>query len=151
MRPAPQHAQNDRQSVKPSSMLVVVWWLWLVPALMVLLLPLQWYFALLTRGLESVLSSGIAPGGFAIIGAAAVPFIWGFVPFVILSLLYVFLFWRHRERGLVLSVRFWVPLYGAALLVALLTVMAIVTLSRERREYGAPPLTLSGSDLVTRG
>lgn len=119
--------------MKPDSLLVIVWWLWLVPALMVLLLPLQWYFALATRGLDSVLSAGIGGDGFAILGLTAVPFIFGSPPLVVLSLLYGLLFWRHRERGVTLSARFWLPLYGAALLLAMLAVMAAVVLSRAHR------------------
>jgi hypothetical protein len=50
---------EDGRLVKPTSILAIVWWLWLLPAPMVLLLPLQWYWALLTRGFESVSSSRI--------------------------------------------------------------------------------------------
>jgi hypothetical protein len=124
--------------MKPDSSLVVVWWLWLVPALMVLLLPLQWCFAVLTRGLESVLSSGIGGGGFAILGLSAVPFVLGSLPLVVLSLLYVFLFWRHRQRGIALGARFWVPIYGAALILVLLAVMVFLTLSHGHREWTPP-------------
>src|SRR5688572_30094343 len=101
---------------------------------MVLPLPLQWYFALATRGLESVLSSGIGGDGFAILGPTAVPFVLGFPPLVSLSLLYGFLFWRHRERGIALTARLRVPLYGAGLLAVMLAVMVLVALSRGRRE-----------------
>jgi hypothetical protein len=125
--------------MKPDSSLVIVWWLWLVPALMVLILPLAWYFALLTRGLESVLSSGIGGGGYATLGLTVVPFIFGCPPLVVLSLLYGLLFWRHRKRGITLSARFWVPVYGAALLLVMVTVMVVVGLSRGRREYWTPP------------
>ena len=125
--------------MKPDTLLVVVWWLWLGPALMVLLLPVRWGFALLIRGGESVSSSGIGGDGFAILGAAAVPFILGILPFVLLSLLYGFLFWRHRERSIALSARFWVPIYGSIFIVLILGIMAFVTLSREQREYWVPP------------
>jgi hypothetical protein len=122
------------------SSLVIVWWLWLLPALMVLILPLTWYFAVLTRGLESVLSSGIGgDDGLAILGLTVVPFIFGCPPLLVLSLLYGFLFWRHRQRGITLSARFWVPVYGAALLLVMVTVMVVVGLSRGRREYWTPP------------
>lgn len=121
--------------MKPDSLLVVVWWLWLVPALMVLQLPLQWYWALATRGLESVLSSGLGGDGFAILGLTAVPFIFGSPPLVVLSLLYGFLFWRHKERGIALSARFRVPVYGAALIVVMLAVMIFVGLARARHGY----------------
>jgi O-antigen/teichoic acid export membrane protein len=125
--------------MKPDPLLVVVWWLWLVPALMVLLLPVQWCLALLSRGRESLLSSGVGGDGFAILGSAAVPFILGILPFVLLSLLYGFLFWRHRERRITLGARFWVPIYGSTFIVVMLGVMALVTLSHEQREYWAPP------------
>jgi hypothetical protein len=125
--------------MKPNSILVVVWWLWLVPALMVLIFPLHWYFALLTRGLESVQSSGIGGGELAIVGLSALPFIFGLPPLVVLSLLYGFLFWRHRQRGTVLSARFWVPVCGAALIFLMLAVMVVVALSRGQREYWTPP------------
>src|SRR6187549_3661143 len=110
-------ATNDAR--KPDSLLVIVWWLWLVPALMVLFLPLQWCFALVMRGLDRVWSTGIGGDGFAILGRTAVPFIFAVPPFVVLSVLYGFLFWRHRERGIALHARFWIPIYGGALLVAL--------------------------------
>ena len=119
--------------MKPDSLLVIVWWLWLMPAVMVLLLPLQWYFALVTRGSDGVLSSGMGGNGFAILGFTAVPFIFGSPPLVVLSVLYGFLFWRHRERGIALSARFWIPLYGAALLVVMLAVMVMVALPRAQR------------------
>jgi hypothetical protein len=131
--------------MKPDTILVVAWWLWLGPALMVLVLPVRWGLALLIRGRESVASSGIGEGGFAILGAAAVPFILGILPFVLLSLLYGFLFWRHRERGIALSARFWIPIYGSTFVVLILIVMAFVTLSREQGEYG--PLRRVGSEV----
>lgn len=115
---------------QPDSVLAIVWWLWLVPALMVLPLPLQWYFAMFTRGPESVLSSGIGGGGFAIFGLAALPFIMGLPPLLLLSLLYGFLFWRRRERAVALGVRFWVPIYGSALLLVMVAVMTLAALSR---------------------
>lgn len=111
---------------KPDPSLVIVWWLWLVPALMVLLLPFAWYFALLTRGLESVLSSGVGGDHFAILGPTAVPMILGFPPLVILSAIYGFLFSRHRARGVTLSARFWIPIHGTTLLVVMLAVMLMV-------------------------
>jgi hypothetical protein len=117
--------------MKPDSLLVIVWWLWLVPAVMVLLLPLQWFFALLTRGLDSVFSSGI--GGDTRLALTALSVIFGSPPLVVLSALYGFLFWRHRERGITLSTRFWIPLYGVALLVVMLAVMLMITPSRGPR------------------
>jgi hypothetical protein len=129
--------------MKPDSILVIVWWLWLVPALMVLLLPLEWYFALITRGLDSVLSSGIGGDGLAALGRTAVPFIFGFPPFVVLSPLYGLLFWRHRQRGITLSARFWVPICGGALLLVMLAGMVVVSLSRERQEYWMPLIGLN--------
>jgi hypothetical protein len=119
--------------MKPDAILVIVWWLWFVPALMVLILPLQWYLALLTRGLDSLLSTGISGDGFAILGLSAVPFILGFLPLVVLSVLYGFLFWRHRERGITLHARFWIPICGSALLVVMLTIMMVVTMSPGQR------------------
>ena len=129
---------------QPDSILVIVWWLWLLPAVMVLLLPLQWYFALLTRGLENVLSSGIRGDGFAILVPTAVPFLFGAPPLVVLSLLYGFLFWRHKERGIPLTARFWVPVYGTALLFVMLAVMVLLVLSSGRRDNW----TLAPSALV---
>ena len=125
-------------TAKPQPLLLVVWWLWLVPALMVLLLPLKWWLAWFVRGRESVLLSGADGGGVAILGASALPFIVGILPFLLLTLLYGFLFWRHRERGISLSARFWVPIYGTAFILALSGIMALVTLSREHNEQQTP-------------
>jgi hypothetical protein len=126
---------------EPHSSLVIVWWLWLAAALMVLPLPVQWYAALLTRGLEAVSSSGIGGDGFAILGSTAVSLILGGPPFVIISLLYGFLFWRHRERGIPLTTRFWVPIYGAALLLVMLAVMVLAHSRAGGRESWTPPST----------
>jgi hypothetical protein len=126
-------------AVRPHPLLLVVWWLWFVPALMVLFLPLEWWFALLVRGRESVSLSGVDGGGVAILGASAVPFLFGILPFLLLSSLYGFLFWRHRERGIPLGARFWVPIYGAAFILVMGGITALVTLTNEQQDY-QPPL-----------
>jgi hypothetical protein len=118
---------------EPKSIIAIVWWLWLLPALTVLLLPVQWYFALLTRGSESVLASGIGGDGFALVAATVVAFVFGSPPLVLFSLVYGFLFWRHRRRGVALSARHWVPIYGIVLILALFAGMAFVTLSASGR------------------
>jgi len=125
--------------MKPDALLSIAWWLWFVPALMVLPLPLQWYFALAMHALKSGFSSPIDGARFAILESTAVPFIFGFPPLVVISLLYGFLFWRHTERGVALTPRFRIPLYGSGLLAIMLALMALVAFSPGRREYGLLP------------
>ena len=115
---------------KPDSSLVIVWWLWFVPALLVLVLPLRWFLALLARGLEGVLSTGVEGDGFAIFGRSVVPAFLATPPLLLLSALYGFLFWRHRERRIPLAPRFWIPVYGSALLFVMIAAMVLAALSR---------------------
>jgi hypothetical protein len=111
--------------MKADATLIVVWWLWLVAALLALPLPIEFAVALGTRGLESVQSSGIGGGGFALLTLSALLAIVSFPPLLVLSPLYALLLWNRRKQGVPLSARFWVPVYGSALLVAMLTFMLL--------------------------
>jgi hypothetical protein len=104
----------------------VVWWLWLVPAILALPLPFDLVIALCTRGWGSVQSSGIGRGGFAIVDLASVVSGLSALPLAMVSLLYVFLFWRHRERGLRLSARYLVPIYGSVAFVMIAMVLWVL-------------------------
>jgi hypothetical protein len=108
--------------------LVVVWWLWLVIALLALPLPVEWAVAVYTRGLDSVRSSGISGGGFALIGVPAILALVSFPPLLVLSSLYAFLFWNARRRSVRLRAWFWVPIYGSVMLIAVLSLMVLLAL-----------------------
>lgn len=124
--------------MKADSTLVIVWWLWLVPALGVLLLPVEFAVAVCVRGLDSVQSSGIRGGGSAFFDLSAVLVLLSFPPLLILSPIYALLFWNRRRRGAPLSRRFWVPLYGSVLLIVALALVALTMLAGARRRDATP-------------
>jgi hypothetical protein len=118
--------------MKVDGTLVVVWWLWLVPALLALPLPVEFAIAVGMRGLESVQSSGIGGGGFALLNLPAVLALVSFPPLLVLSPLYALLVWKRRKRGVTVSARFWIPVYGSALLAATLALMVVsVSIGRQ--------------------
>jgi hypothetical protein len=121
-------------STKADSNVVVVWWLWVVTALLALPLPIQWAFAVTIRGLDSVFSEGIGGDGFAILSVSALLTLVTSPLLLIISPLYAFLFWSRRRQGVRLSARFWIPLYGSALLAAMLSLMVLSVLAGTRRE-----------------
>lgn len=114
---------------KADSSLVILWWIWLVAALLALPLPMGFYVALCIRGLDSIASSGIANSGFALLSLPAVFALFAVPPFLIVSALYAFLFWSRTKRGATLSARFWVPIYGSVLLATLMLLMVFLVLS----------------------
>lgn len=105
---------------KPNTALNVVWWLWLVPAVGALVVPVEFVVSVAIRGWEDV-------GFVFVIGMFATVF--SFPPFLVLSPLYIFMFWRKKEQGVTLSRRFWVPIYGTALLVVVWAAMVLRALS----------------------
>ena len=114
------------ERVKAESTLIVVWWLWLMTALLALPLPVEWAVAVFTRGLDSVLSTGISGGGFALIGVPALLALLTFPPLSVLSPLYAFLFWKGRRRGVRLRAWFWVPIYGSVVLISMLLLIVLL-------------------------
>jgi hypothetical protein len=120
------------------SPLLLVWWFWLPPALMELPLPLRYFHAVCTRGWESVATTGIGGDGFAILGFTGLLTLYGLVPFLFLSALYAFLFFRRKRRGVKLSARFWIPIYGFVSIVAALSLLLIIASANARREHMPP-------------
>jgi hypothetical protein len=113
------------QKTKADSALVTVWWLWMAAALLASALPLEWAIAVLSRGLASVQSLAIDGGGFALLSGSALLTLLALPPLSILSPVYAFLFWNRRSRGAHLSARFWLPIYGSALVVVMLSLMVL--------------------------
>jgi hypothetical protein len=115
--------------MKADSTVVVVWWLWMLTALLALPLPMMWAAAVCTRGLESVRSSGIGGGEIAPLSMLpALLALFTSPALVILSSLYAFLFWNRRRRGLRIGARFWLPIWGTVVLLVMLSVMVLSTL-----------------------
>ena len=77
------------------SALRVVWWLWLVPAVFALVMPVEYLVAVCIRGLDDVRSTGIARGEMGLIYATGIFAVFSFPPLLVLSPLYIFMFWRH--------------------------------------------------------
>ena len=118
--------------MKADPTLVVVGWLWLACALPAVPFPVTFIVALLGRGWASIASSGIGGGGFALLNVPAVLTLLSFPPLVVLSLLYAFLYWRRRERGVRLGRRFAIPLYGSVLLASVYALMVAMVGSLSR-------------------
>jgi hypothetical protein len=126
------------EATNAGSGLLLVWWFWLPPALMELALPVRYFHAVFTRGWESVATTGIGSGGFAILDWTATLTLYGLVPFLFLSALYAWLFWRRKQRGAKLGARFWVPIYGFVSIVAAVALMLIIASANARREHMPP-------------
>jgi len=112
------------------SALRVVWWLWLVPAVFALVMPVEYLVAVCIRGLDDVRSTGIARGEMGLIYATGIFAVFSFPPLLVLSPLYIFMFWRQKEQGVALSRRFWVPVYGTALLVVVWAALVLPVLAK---------------------
>lgn len=107
-----------------------MWWLWLLPALVALVIPVELFVSVATRGWEDVRSSGIAGGEIGLVYGSGIFTVLSFPVLLVVSPLYVFMFWRRRERGVPMSRRFWVPIYGSALLVVVWGYLVLSALSR---------------------
>jgi hypothetical protein len=91
---------------------------------MAMAMPLDIALAVHERGWDEFQRSGLG-GGFAMIGLSGALLIVSLPPLMVLTPLYVFLFWRSKERGVVLSRRYWLPIYGSLFLVVTFAILLL--------------------------